>query len=442
MATNEILGARERLQFEALLQWLRLSFLLTPLLVLASSGPSAGAYAVSIAIAVAASYAWVALLLRFKPGLLLRLQLLLRALDCVLVYIVLVNYHAFLHDAYYDSVYLLFVVAAAATHGQRGAWTVSLVAGAAVLVSRVQLIASGAMSFAPRHLTDVAFYTLLFLITSTAVAFLMHRTADVVAQRERALGAQIAARNVELEQTAHELARAVQLRDAMLAGVTHDLRSPVTVIRLQAQLLRRHADERLASSVDQIERAATRMGRWIDELLEVASTRSAEDLELKLSTADLVAIVRDVVGDYQQGVGRHTFQLEAEPESIIGTFDIARIERVMHNLVGNAVKYSPRGGCVSVAVHAADGWASVTVRDEGLGIPAEDLPHIFEPFWRGAQVVGHISGTGIGLANTQRIVERHGGTVSADSVRGEGSVFTVRLPLKPPIQGGQIRPGL
>jgi len=92
MASNEILGARERIQFESRLQRLRLSFLLTPLLVLASSGPSAGAYAVSIVIAVAASYAWVALLLRFKPSLLLRLQLVLRALDCVLVYIVLVNY--------------------------------------------------------------------------------------------------------------------------------------------------------------------------------------------------------------------------------------------------------------------------------------------------------------------------------------------------------------
>jgi signal transduction histidine kinase len=355
---------------------------------------------------------------------------------------VLVSYHAFLHDAYYDSVYLLFVVAAAATHGRRGAWTVSLVAGVAVLVSRVQLIASGAMPFAPRHLTDVAFYTLLFLITSSAVAFLMNRTADVVAQRERALGAQIASRNVELEQTARELARAVQLRDAMLAGVTHDLRSPVTVIKLQAQLLRRRADERLATSVDQIDRAATRMARWIDELLEVAGTRSAEELELKLSQADLVEVVREVVDEHQQGNRRHTFVVDARPESIVGTFDVPRLERVVHNLIGNAVKYSPRGGCVSVAVHEAEGWATLVVRDEGVGIPAEDLPHIFEPFWRGAQVVGHISGTGIGLANTQRIVERHGGTVSAQSAEGGGSMFMVRLPLEPPIRGSPMRPGL
>jgi signal transduction histidine kinase len=134
--------------------------------------------------------------------------------------------------------------------------------------------------------------------------------------------------------------------------------------------------------------------------------------------------------------------VDARPESIVGTFDVPRLERVVHNLIGNAVKYSPRGGCVSVAVHEAEGWATLVVRDEGVGIPAEDLPHIFEPFWRGAQVVGHISGTGIGLANTQRIVERHGGTVSAQSAEGGGSMFMVRLPLEPPIRGSPMRPGL
>src|SRR4051812_30866161 len=110
-SSSEILDARERLEFESLLQWLRLSFLLTPVLVLASSGPSAMEYAALIAVAVAASYGWIALLLRLRPDALLRMQLLLRGLDCVLVFLILVSYHAFLHDADYDSEYLLFVVA-------------------------------------------------------------------------------------------------------------------------------------------------------------------------------------------------------------------------------------------------------------------------------------------------------------------------------------------
>src|SRR5438105_4744966 len=117
---GDILEPRERLEFEHLLQWLRLSFLLTPLLVVLAFGMPAGPYALFIAAAVAISFGWVEILARFRPASLLRLQLWLRVVDCGLIYVVLVNYHAFLHDAYYDAVVLLFVVAAAASppHGR------------------------------------------------------------------------------------------------------------------------------------------------------------------------------------------------------------------------------------------------------------------------------------------------------------------------------------
>jgi len=216
----------------------------------------------------------------------------------------------------------------------------------------------------------------------------------------------------------------------MLAGVTHDLRTPVTVVKVQAQLLRRRADEQLRSSIDQIERAATRMARWIDELLEVATVQSADQLDLRPQETDLVGIVRDAVEEYEASDRRHTFLIEAVPDEIIGEFDASRLERVIDNLVGNAVKFSPHGGSVNVSVAQEDGWASVVVSDEGVGIPAEDLPHIFEPFRRGGNVVGRISGTGIGLASAQRIIGRHGGTLSATSEPGQGSVFTIRLPLR------------
>ena len=120
---GDIIEPRERLEFEHLLQWLRLSFLLTPILILFAFGLPAVPYAIGIAIAIALSFTWVGLLMRYRPRLLLDIQLWLRILDCGLVYLVLVYYHGFLHDSYYDTVYLLFVVAAAATHGRRGAWT-------------------------------------------------------------------------------------------------------------------------------------------------------------------------------------------------------------------------------------------------------------------------------------------------------------------------------
>ena len=427
---GDILDAEERLEFEQLLQWLRLGFMLAPILVLLAFGSSALPYAISIVCAVAASFVWVFVLAHFRPRLLLHIQLWLRAVDCAIVYLVLVNYHAFLHNAYYDFVYALFVVAAAATHGRRGAWTLSAVAGVAVLVSRVQLTATGAMPFEVRQFTDAVFLALFFLLTSTVVAFLMHKTAEVVVRRERALSAEISIRNSALERTAQELSEAIQLRDAMLTGVTHDLRTPVTVIKLQAQLLRRRADEALLSGIDQIERAATRMTRWIDELLETATIKTREDLNLSLRSADLVKLAREAVDEHKSASRRHQLTLEADAPEIIGLFDSPRLERVMDNLLGNAIKYSPEGGGVRVSVGSHDGWATISVRDEGLGIPRDDLPHIFEPFRRGSNVVGRIGGTGIGLASAQRIVESHGGTLSAQSRPGKGSTFTLRLPVR------------
>ena len=307
----------------------------------------------------------------------------------------------------------------------------SLVAGVAVLVSRAQLTAAGAMPFEVRQFTDAVFLALFFLLTSYAVAFLMHKTAEVVVRRERALSDEISSRNAALERTARELANAIQLRDAMLTGVTHDLRTPVTVIKLQAQLLRRRADETFIAGIDQIDRAATRMARWIDELLETATVKRPEDLNLSLRSSDLVRIARDAVEEHRSTSRRHQLTLEAEPAEIVGLFDSPRLERVLDNLIGNAIKYSPEGGCVRVSVSGRDGWATIAVRDDGLGIPREDLPHIFEPFRRGSNVVGRIGGTGIGLASAQRIVESHGGTLSAQSRPGKGSTFTIRLPIRP-----------
>src|SRR4051812_28084059 len=179
-----VLDENDRLDFENLLQLLRLTLLVVPVLVLLAYGTPAVGYALAIAAAVGISFGWVALLSSVAPNLLLRAQLVLRLLDCLVVYLVLVNYHAFLHNAYYDSAYLLFVVAAAATHGRTGAWLLSAAAGVAVLISRLQLISNGAFPFEMRHLTDAVFYALLFVLVSMAVAFLMRTSAEVVRRRE------------------------------------------------------------------------------------------------------------------------------------------------------------------------------------------------------------------------------------------------------------------
>ncbi|MFN8556342.1 MAG: sensor histidine kinase [Dehalococcoidia bacterium] len=120
---------------------------------------------------------------------------------------------------------------------------------------------------------------------------------------------------------------------------------------------------------------------------------------------------------------------------LIGVWDGARLTRVVDNLLSNAVKYSPDGGETTVHVgrvcYHGEAYAVLTVQDRGIGIPAVDLPYTFERFHRAANVRG-IAGNGIGLAGARQIIEQHGGQISVESVEGEGSTFTVRLPLTPP----------
>jgi signal transduction histidine kinase len=114
-------------------------------------------------------------------------------------------------------------------------------------------------------------------------------------------------------------------------------------------------------------------------------------------------------------------------------WDQARLERVVGNLISNAVKYSPDGGEVILSLgredSASGASAVLSVRDEGIGIPPEDLSRVFDRFYRGTNVVGHIAGTGIGLAGARQLVEQHGGSMAVESTPGAGSTFVVRLPL-------------
>jgi signal transduction histidine kinase len=136
-------------------------------------------------------------------------------------------------------------------------------------------------------------------------------------------------------------------------------------------------------------------------------------------------------------------QVEAAAETVVGQWDPRGIERVVLNLLTNAIKYSPHGGAVTLQVERvpddAIPYARLVVQDEGIGIPATDLPQIFERYRRGRNV-GKIAGTGIGLTGAKQIVERHGGAIDVASTEGSGTRVTVTLPLEPPavnhIDGG------
>ncbi|HEY8492209.1 MAG TPA: ATP-binding protein [Dehalococcoidia bacterium] len=239
-----------------------------------------------------------------------------------------------------------------------------------------------------------------------------------------------------------EAMEAVRVRDEFLTAASHDLKGPLTVIRGLAQHLRRAAlgldgtaAATLREGLDGIEDAAVRMSALIAELVDVAHLQMGRPLQLRRGPVDLVALARRAVQEQQRTAARHAVRLEAAVPELVGSWDADRLERVLLNLLSNAVKYSPDGGEVLVTVAAEGGperaHAILRVEDRGLGIPPADLPHIFDRFYRGANVAARIPGTGVGLAVARHIVEQHGGTIAAESREGAGSRFTVRLPLAP-----------
>lgn len=235
-------------------------------------------------------------------------------------------------------------------------------------------------------------------------------------------------------------------KEDFLAAVSHDLKTPVTTIKGFAQLLRRRVTrtetvdrQQVIGAVDQIDSTAGRMVVLIDELMEITRIRLGETLTLHRKPTDLVALTRHVVEQYRDLAVNHRVSLTADVAPILGDWDATRVERVVANLLVNAIKYSPEGGTIALHVcreqDASESWAMVTVKDQGLGIPERDLPHVFEPLYRGSNVTETQSGTGIGLASVRQIVERHGGTITVESREGEGAAFTVRLPASeaPPV---------
>ncbi|HUG13559.1 MAG TPA: sensor histidine kinase [Thermomicrobiales bacterium] len=233
---------------------------------------------------------------------------------------------------------------------------------------------------------------------------------------------------------------AVRTRDEFLAAASHDLKNPLSAVKLRAQLLQRRATrpeplpsaeviEATAAIDDIVDRAV----RLVDELMDVTRLQLGRPLDLELEATDLARILREVAAEVQASTTAHELRLVMPEEPIVGQWDARRLRRVAENLLDNAVKYSPDGGQVTVnLVREADASGErvvVSIRDTGVGIPADDVPRLFERFRRGSNVVGQFRGTGIGLASAHQIVTSHGGTIEVDSIEGGGTVVTVRLPV-------------
>jgi signal transduction histidine kinase len=231
-------------------------------------------------------------------------------------------------------------------------------------------------------------------------------------------------------------------REQFLSIVSHELRTPLTPLKALAQLqlgrLRRSQErgqpmdlDALARNLESIERQVDRMNGLVNDLLSV-SRAGHGPLEMERAPFDLAAEVRDVIGRYVAATreeGRHSFAVDA-PETLIYDGDQARIDRLLMNLVGNAVKYSPRGGQVAVQVARRNGAAEIAISDQGIGIPDDDLSRLGGAFARGLGKAASFAGIGIGLHVAKLVAEAHGGTLQLESTgEDKGTTVRVRLPL-------------
>lgn len=250
---------------------------------------------------------------------------------------------------------------------------------------------------------------------------LLERAVDDATHELRDANRALATSNLELLETD-------RLRDTFVANVTHDLRTPLTAIKGAAEnLLDGIAG---ALSADQREYAeivrdhATRLASTVNELLQAARLQGG-CVELQPEPLDARAIVEEVTSGLLPIARERCVQLEVRgPEARVAA-DRDKLRRAVENLISNAVKFTDEGGRVTVEVIPVRDAVEVAVRDTGHGIPAEELPRLFERFYRGS---ARRPGTGLGLSIARNLVRLHGGDITVESEVGRGSEFRVRLP--------------
>jgi signal transduction histidine kinase len=228
---------------------------------------------------------------------------------------------------------------------------------------------------------------------------------------------------------------ALQLRDETLAIVSHDLRSPLGAITATAQSLFQHVpDEAARRQLDLVQRAAMRMDRLIGDLLDSAAI-GAGRLAIVPQPTRAGVLVREVVGLWQPGAAQQRISLEiasrdgagGDPETLV-TCDRERVMQVLSNLLSNALRFTPPNGRVVISVEVVGSLAQFAVEDNGPGIAAEHLPHLFQRYWQAPNQRGE--GTGLGLFIAKGIIEAHGGHIWVDTDRRRGGcTFRFTLPL-------------
>ena len=243
---------------------------------------------------------------------------------------------------------------------------------------------------------------------------------------------------IVVHQDVTALKEAERLKDEFIGIAAHELRSPLAILKGFAQTLlvqtARGKGPALADwqveALQSIDQATLRLIELTEDLLDVTRLQAGR-LALHYEPTDLVALVQRVVTRLQMTTERHSITLSSRVEHLVVFVDPRRMEQVLSNMIGNAIKYSPEGGAIGVTIHeqTTDKSALLIVKDHGIGIPLHQQPHIFGRFVRADNVRAYgIGGTGLGLYLCRELIEQQGGRVWFESVEGQGSTFFVSLP--------------
>lgn len=274
-----------------------------------------------------------------------------------------------------------------------------------------------------------------YMIAALSRAIHTRRLRREVAEHQRALELHALALERIVQSRTHELQEAMAAKDKFLSMVSHELKTPLTTLKGRAQLLLRQlkregAQNVVTTGLEDMERSINRLQVLVNDLLD-ASLIDTNMFVIHRRKCDLVELCRELLSEYTAGE-KPSLRFEAPGEPIIAEVDAERIGQVILNLLSNARKYSPRGYPITVTLQRVGFEAIISVRDVGVGIAPEALPHIFDQYYRapGVEVqTGSQSGLGLGLFISKKLVERHAGRIEVQSEPGKGSVFSIFLPV-------------
>ena len=236
-----------------------------------------------------------------------------------------------------------------------------------------------------------------------------------------------------IEASASEIAELDRLKNDFIAITSHELRTPLGLILGHATFLRELLGEEYHEQIDIIIKNASRLKEIIESLASVDNFQSGA-ARIRQRAVSMARVIEDVVASFSDMAFQRNITLKADPgrDDLLVEADGGKIAIALSNLVKNAIMFTDEGGHVFVTGELVPGYVKVSVIDDGIGIPAKDLPHIFDRFF---QVESHLTrrhgGMGLGLSVAKVMVEMHGGRIWAESMEGKGSNFTFLLPVNP-----------